>query len=1082
MNRHQILILFIIIVSGLILPGNGFSESKTHFDLTRGIEFDHLATDQGVASETINWIIQDSRGFIWIATSNGLNRYDGNRFLNYTAIPDDSTAISDNFIWTIYEDEEGVLWIGTSLGLNRFNRHTETFTHYLPPRGQIVKAIFPTGDGGLWVGAYEGGVSRFDPATSRFDTFLNQARGDTLNQSKDVQSLWVDANHYLWIGTANDGLFRYNSSTKELKQFTAEAGYLSDNRVETIFEDRRGHIWIGTEKSDIRKQGGLTILDPQTDEIQILRHEPGNSNSLSEDRVLSILEDEHGLMWIGTKGGLNCYDPVTKKYHHFKHDNTRPTTISNDEVRHIFQDRSGLIWVSTNNGGINTFNRRTQKFLTYSHEPSNPRSLSENNVRAIFEDHAGYVWIGTINQGGLNRLDRTTGEFTHFKNDPKDPLTVCDNDISAIFEDTDHTLWIGTWNNGLSRFDPETEHFFAHYNAAQGLVSSSIQSIYRDSRERLWVGTQEGIQRYNPETDYFDNVILDLSNQSKSIYEDKVGNLWFGAWDGLYRFDPGQQSSGAVWKKDQLTRFLEGGHVQSILEDSGGDFWIATYGSGLIRLSFDAGNVSRKVQYTTGNGLVSNSLYGLLREDSGEYLWLSTSDGLSRFNIRSETFHNYNVNDGLQGNQFFWGAYFKNARGELFFGGTRGFNIFHPDQIMMNTHVPPVVITSFKIFQKEVQLDRSITERDSIELTYRENFFTFEFAALDFNNPKKNQYKYRLEGFDPDWIEIGNRNFADYTKVAGGKYRFMVKGSNNDGVWNDNGASLIVVVHPPIWKTKWAYALYILTTIGIIITIILTQRRRIKHQMEFKRKSDELRLARDIQLSLIPKHAPVEKNIEIFGAMQTAVEVGGDYYDFIPSLDGKKVYIAIGDVSGKGAGASMLMVEVRAIFHSLTSADLSTQEILIRTNRLLYPDLAEVSTPMFITMMFMCWDTQQKKMYYTGAGHEKILVYRPQKGKCETIKSGGVCLGIVDNIEFVMEEKLLDFEPGDVIMLYTDGITEYRNPGDDMFGLPRLIDFLERHGELPPPEIINRLMQTLEQFGEGAKQFDDVTVVVIRRR
>jgi signal transduction histidine kinase/ligand-binding sensor domain-containing protein len=527
---------------------------------------------------------------------------------------------------------------------------------------------------------------------------------------------------------------------------------LAHDRVKSIFSDSVGRLWVGT-------RNGLDLYDSDHDQFIHIQHDPGDPSSLSSNAVWSIYEDRTGVLWFGTYGGaLSKYNRTIDQFALYQHKPDSANSLSENMIWAIHEDADGVLWVGTLNGGLNRLDRESGQIRVYRHDPQDASSLSSDDVRAVLEDHTGALWVGT--GGGLDRLDRESGVFVHYQYDASDPASLSENHVTVLFEDARGNLWVGTRRGGLNRFDRETDTFVRYQHDEDdpnSLSSDRVWALCEDSWGRLWVGTLGGVNVWYPDTDRFARYLNDPD-------------------------DPQSLNNDAVF---------------AFYEDAEGMMWIGTWGSGLDRFDPETRTFTH---YTEKNGLANNVIYGIEADLAGN-LWMSTNKGLSKFDPRSEVFHNYDVRDGLQDNEFNVGAHSASPTGELFFGGIRGFNAFHPEQVTGNPHVPPVVITAFGKLNEVVRQD--LAPGEHIELTYRDDFVYFEFAALDYTAPGKNRYAYMLEGQDETWIDAGPRRHVDYTNLRGGEYVFRVKGSNNDGVWNEEGAVVTLTVTPPFWETWW---------------------------------------------------------------------------------------------------------------------------------------------------------------------------------------------------------------------------------------------------------------------------------------
>jgi PAS domain S-box-containing protein len=802
------------------------------------LQFKRLTVNQGLSQSGIACILQDTQGFMWFGTQDGLNKYDGYNFTVYKHDELDSYSLSDNWINSIYEDKSGTLWIGTdSGGLNKFDRQTDEFTHYQhdPDNpnslgANRVLSIYEDKSGSLWIGTDSGGLNKFDRQTEQFTHYTHNTHDPNSLGNNTVLSIFEDKLGIFWIGTNGGGLNKFDRETAQFTHYTydpADSNSLSSTSVLTIYEDLSGSLWIGTNG------GGLNKFDRETAQFIHYIHDPDNPNSLNHTTVSSIAEDRFGNLWLATTSwysnsygkGLDKFTPKTGQFTHYIHDPANPNSLSDNPVISVLRGNSEILWIGTSAGGINTLDQKDHKFTHYTHDPANPNSLTDNTVMSIYEDQSGMIWIGT-DDGGLTKFERKTGKFTHYQHEPDNPNSLSSDNVWATYEDRNGTFWVGTFGSGLDKFDRETQQF-THYthnpNNPNSLSDNTVASIYEDHFGNLWIGTLSGgLNKFERETGNFTHYTSDPNNlHSLSdnniflIYEDQSNILWISTLNGgLNKFD---QKTGEFthYKHDPHNRnSLSYNRIVSMHEYPAGTLWIGTYGGGLDK--FDTASETF-THYTEKDGLPNNSVVGILADDEGN-LWLSTGKGLSKFNPQTETFRNYDVSDGLQGNEFDGvKAYLKSKTGEMFFGGLNGFNAFYPEQVKDNPHIPPIVLTDFKKIDESVKLDIAISETKEIKFSYKDNFFGFEFAALDYTNPKKNQFAYKLEGFDKDWIYAGTRRYATYTNLDGGTYTFRVKGSNNDGVWNEEGTSVKIIITPPPWKTWWAYTLYVV----VLVTAVL---------------------------------------------------------------------------------------------------------------------------------------------------------------------------------------------------------------------------------------------------------------------
>ena len=825
--------------------------------------FERLGLEDGLSQNAVLAMLQDRQGFLWFGTQDGLNRYDGYDFVVYKNDPDDPNSLSLNSILALHEDDDGTLWIGTwGGGLNHFDPRSNLWMRYrrddADPAslcGDTVTALLDDGAGTLWVGTNEGGLCALDRSTGTFTTFRHEPANPASISSNAVAALLLIEDGTLWIGTGGfgtpgAGLDRFDVSRGTFTHFRHDIlddDSLSSNTISALLPNPDGTLWVGTGGFSL-PGAGLNRFDPATGRALRFAHDPADDRSLASDDVIALSRDAAGAVWIGTwGGGVDRLEERGGAYHfiHHRHDAFRLTSLSADIVWSMLEDRSGVYWFGTINGGISTVNPQVQRFGLYRNHPQESNSLGFDVAGSFYEDRDGGLWIGTWG-GGLDYFDRATGKFTHYRSDPTDPHALGNDTISAIHEDGKGFLWLGSFD-GLFRLDRATGQFtrFANNPAdPRTLVNNSVYRIAAAGDGRLWLGTLGGLDLFDPVAEEFTHFLHDDAdpaslpdNQVTELYRTRDGVLWLGTWHGgLAYLDPAAWADGearfVIYRNDPADpSSLSDNSVWAIHEDHTGALWVGTQ-VGLNRLDGGGRTFTR---YREKEGLPNNAVL-CIEEDQRGYLWIATNNGLAHFNTVLPTFRNFDERDGLQSNEFNSGACLRSRNGELYFGGVHGFNVFRPSDIQRNPAPPPVVITSFSIFNQPVSVD--LTGRTPIDLTYDESFIAFEFAALDYHAPQKNRYAYKLEGFDAGWVDAGGRRYASYTNLTGGEYLFRVRGSNNDGTWNEAGVAIPLRVTPPVWQTIWfrggvVFLMMALLAggIGWRVHNIRVQNRRLEHKV-----------------------------------------------------------------------------------------------------------------------------------------------------------------------------------------------------------------------------------------------------------
>ena len=813
-------------------------------ELRGAVKLNRLTAEDGLANDIVSSIVQDATGFMWFGTQEGLDRYDGARFDHFRHDPRDPSSLASDDISSVSVDSSGTLWVATwGGGLDRFDSVTETFTHYRGDpdeptrlRDSRVQLTFEDSTGVLWIGTFSGGLSRLDPSTGQIRSFFNDPDDSSSLSDNRVWALAEDADGAIWVGT-NNGLNRLDRGGERFTRFSHDPhdpGSLPSSTIRALNVDREWTLWVATEE-------GLRFFDRKSESFRPL---PGAS---SEVRLLSttpssvLLNDHGGVLWVGTYGaGLCSVDLASGRITRLVHDPADVWSLSDDDVRALYEDHSGVLWIATRGGGLNRLDLKPQKFEHVRSDPLDPTSLSHDRVWSILEDHEGTVWVGTMR--GLDRWDTELGGFRHYRHDPANPRSISADHVQSLIEDRDGTMWVATGNAGLCRFERASESFDS-YRAdprdPSSLSDDRVTSLFTDRDNALWVGTVDGLNRLDPERRAFTRYSRTPGDPAGladayilSIFQDRRGRLWIGTDSG--GLDSLDLASGEVRHHRPQAGDEEGlssPRVRAITEDSQGRLWIAT-GNGLNVRDPDSGRFTR---YSEHDGLPSSNIYGILEDGEGRF-WLSTNRGLSRFDPRTLTFRNYTVSDGLQGNNFSYGAFCKGRDGRMYFGGLRGLNVFHPERVHDNPNVPRVVLRYLRVIDEPVPSGPPIADMQRFVLDYRASSFTIGFAALDFTDPGSNRYQHLLEGYDKGWVDAGARPAASYVNVAPGTYTFRVRGSNNDGVWNEAGAALIVTVTPPFWQTWW----FRLTGAALVTAAVAGWYRRRMRRVESERSRLEV--------------------------------------------------------------------------------------------------------------------------------------------------------------------------------------------------------------------------------------------------
>jgi signal transduction histidine kinase/ligand-binding sensor domain-containing protein/CheY-like chemotaxis protein len=810
-------------VTALLLPW-GVNAQQAH------PTFRHLTIADGLSQNSVSSIVQDTRGFMWFGTKDGLNRYDGYNFLIFRHDPTDPGSISDSDITALFEDRAGRLWVGTRTGgLNSYDRGRERFRRHGGGFGAAVSGIVQDAAGDLWVGTDGAGLLRLrgnqaDGADARWERFTHDPADAASLGDDRVQAVLVDRHGTVWVGT-RAGLDRRDAGGRGFTRYTSEAGSpvrLIDRSIFALLEDDEGRIWMGSTP-------GISVLDAARTGIRhyynryrTYRYEWGES--------IDLLQDRTGRFWISTRWELMRFDPGTETFHYLRPDPFDLTAGNSNLPTALYRDRSEVIWVGTNGYGINIHDPRGERFRTFRRPATRSYRQSGFSVYMLFEDSGGDVWIDA---GGLYRWNRSTGEFISFETASSRLDDFGNTGVWSLLEHPRGFLWAGTYR-GLYHHEIATgrSRQYRHDPADPGgLPEVEVKGVFRDRGGTLWAVTENYLAKLvNPARGRFvsyryNERLTSAAWTFPSVVQTGDGHLWFGSLQGLVRFDPRTERFRYYRNDPADPTSLGHNSVQGLLRDPlqpDRFLWVGTGGGGLNRLDIEAGTFTR---YTTAQGLPNNVVYGILPDDAGR-LWLSTNRGLARFDPRTGEVRSFDAADGLQSDEFNSGAFFRSASGELFFGGIYGFSHFRPEEVRDNPYPPAVVITGLRRLNRREMvgdtgsvLERSIVETTALRIPARDNILIFEYAALDYSNPSENRYAFRMVGFNDTWVEAGHRRTATFTNLPPGSYTFQVRASNNDGLWNEVGTSLNLRILPPWWRTLWAYGFYLLLLGGLMLGI-----------------------------------------------------------------------------------------------------------------------------------------------------------------------------------------------------------------------------------------------------------------------
>ena len=833
----------LLLCTGLFIDGYGQSQQEKPI-----LNFHQI--QEGLRSNTITAINQDKDGYIWIGTNAGLHRYEGTTFHTYMESKKDSTSLLDDFILQIYKTHNGDLWIRTRKGISRYRRPTDSFSNFELPADTDI-GFKPTNitegkKDKLWL-IGEGGLFYFDHETQKF--YLKRKF-----ETNNLTSIEAGYEHELWIATDNQGLIKFNTATNRIEQtYSHDPGdphSIASNKINVLEKDLDGNLWIGTDDA------GLDRMNMRDGEVVFshYRYEPENPYSLGNDDIFNLYTDPTGKLWAGNEnGGLHLYNPQMDAFYRYQHDHTNPQTLSSNSITAMFKDRAGRLWVGTGIKGLNIADPFANKFEHYTSSVARDHWLTNDVIRDFFETENGNIWIAT-DGGGLNYFDRKNQTFRAYRHHSNDPSSLTSDFLLDIDQDEKGNIWVGTWRGGINILTDKEQGKFISFKEMTGKDQYPIENVYDilfdSTNQYIWIGaSQEGLYRYDTENQNLQlfetasgNPTSISSNLIQHLFEDSKGNLWISTLSGLNLLTSENKRQG-IFKRfmynENDTTGIPHEEIIQVYEDSKNSIWIVTR-DGLAKYMEEKG---RFEIYNESDGLPTNEIRSVI-EDRNGHLWIGSLKGISRFDPDTKTFRNYDKSDGLQGNEFSRHTVHRLTSGELLFGGMAGFNLFDPNKIQDVPYKPPVYLSNFKLYNKSVHfndpdspLNQHISVTDTLILAHTDRVFTFEFVALNYTNPEQNEYAYKLEGFEANWNYVGNQQNATYTNLDPGEYTFRVKASNNDGIWNNKGVSLSLIINPPFWQTAWFYMFTALFVIGTVFAVYRARVRSIReHNKQLERQ------------------------------------------------------------------------------------------------------------------------------------------------------------------------------------------------------------------------------------------------------
>jgi ligand-binding sensor domain-containing protein/serine phosphatase RsbU (regulator of sigma subunit) len=1073
-------------------------------------KFEHLSIEQGLSQSVINCMLQDSYGYMWFGTQDGLNRYDGYSFKSYKHDPTDTTSISGNWIYSITEDKEGNIWIGTRSGLNKFNRFENKFQRFFHDPGNdnsisdnYVHGVFIDKEGKLWIKASDV-LNKYDIEEQKFSQYNYYV--DPLNSYSRNRNFPIlqDSQGKLWFGTP-DGLNYVNLETNTIHRVFKKnelATSLSDNYITALAQLNDSILLVGT-------YNGLNVFNINRLEVIRKLYASDKRNSITNNSIVSIYVDIEKMVWIGTDEGLNQWNTVNNEIKNYTYNIDNPEGLSSDIILSIFEDDSHNLWIGTEGGGLNKVDLKPPRFGLYRKSSSeNSVPFSNNQISSILIDDFDKLWIGTYGYG-LNIYDRENSRVKIISTESK-PQKLIDNWVHALYRDSKGLIWIGT-RQGINIYSQAGRKFYNLKNyypftKELELRNNRIYMIMEDSKRNVWISTDLGLYRINwftEEVRIFNFNTIENTNSSGgnkvfSLLEDKDGDVWIGTLNGLIKYAPEKNIFLTYRSSIHSKNTISHNTIYSLFQDSEDYIWIGTL-SGLNRFNKKENEF---LYISEKDGLPNNLIYTIEEDDIG-YIWVSTDRGLARIDKETFDIRSFDIDDGMQGYEFNFGTSFKDKNGELFFGGQNGVNHFYGDSVYLNKYEPPLVINGIQVISRNNPRYINYNYKSNIVLTHKDYHINIEFASLDYTSAKRNVYKYKMSGLDDEWITIGNQNFVSFSNLFPGEYKFSIMGTNSDGVWCENAVSIPIYVRPPFWKTNLAVSFYIILIILLIYTYIEFRTKSLKlsnqilrekeiaaikiaaqkEELTVKNKNitDSLNYAKRIQQALFPSEVKLKSLLpNSFVLYKPKDIVSGDFYWVAENEN--RIYIAAVDCTGHGVPGALMSIIGFDLLRNITINQGLTKpsEILNYLNVGVVEALAMnendevVNDGMDLALCVI--DRSRNHIEYAGAFNPLFIV---REEKIHEVKADRFSIG-ADEIENVQlfKNHVIEIKPNDKFYIFSDGYA-------DQFGGPQKKKMKARKfrhnilafSDLPMEKQKEQLNNQFDKWKDKLEQVDDVLII-----
>jgi len=1075
------------------------------------MQVENFSINNGLSQSVVTCILVDKFGFIWVGTQDGLNRYDGYQFDTYRYSPYNNNSLSSNYIQAMCEDKNGNIWIATQNGLNKFDRNAGLFYRFMNEANNPNSLfendtyfVYIDSEGFIWIKTYDW-LERFNPQTNEFKHYDYEHNPFTSATHSNNFSIFEDSNKRLWIGS-KDGLFYLDRNSDQLIGFKYDENNetsISNNEIRDIYEDSQKNLYVATSN-------GLNLWLPNKKCFQRFFYAENKSYQIERNTINKVMQDSLGRVWLATVGGLLYFDKENACLKSFHNADLATVLSEHETILTLSTDNSNLLWLGTWEKGLVKLDISTKKFSKFNFQ-NIYENISTISVASIYKENENEMWIGTWGYG-IYKLFNNSGEVVRYTSMHSGNYYVPFSYAYTILKDYKSQIWVGT-NIGLFCYDAEKEQFIEYKNKYGNapFANNRINAIMEDNQKNLWFATEKGVHCLSNDslTSYFNNIFDNNSISSDFTYDiiqDSEGFIWVGSRDGLNKIDVKNNIFERFGVAFSSKNGLSHEKAVSLLEDSNGNIWIGTQ-SGLNCFHKDTETFEFFIQ---SDGFANDFIYTIIEDNNGA-LWISTNRGISLFNYENRQITNFDITDGLQGFEFNLGAAYKAPNGEIFFGGSGGFNFFYPDSIRFNPHIPAVAITKCEILEKNSRKKtiEIYNTADTLIIQNNDYMFTIFFAALEYTRTERNQYQYKLVGYSDNWVSLGNQRYISFPKLAPGEYTFLVKGSNNDNLWNENPVSLTIIVKPGIFNHPLSYITYLLVVVTLFVTFyryrtkslrranqILKEKEKAgevvkqqKEQLAIKNKNitDSITYAKRIIEAMMPSEKAFKKTLKDSFLIYLPKDiVSGDFYWVLDRND--KIFVAAVDCTGHGVPGALMSIigydllknitvkqgieEPAKILDSLNNGISDTFKLNADDDSQKVADGMDLS--------FCVIDYKNYSMEYAGAFNP---IYMVRDSNLIEIKANRFAVGMAKHGDEVQlfTNHVIPLQSGDVIYMFSDGYADqFGGPKGKKFKYRRFKHLLLTIHHQPMQKQQEILINSINNWKGDREQVDDILIIGLR--